>query len=145
MTLRPWLHESMQDLDPECPTLWDAFRKKHVKASPEEWVRQDALRRLMLDAGYPAAAIAIEKGFLVNGLLKRFDIAVYVQGELWMLIECKAPSIRLNEQVSDQWMRYNLVTKATWGVLTNGETWKIFCADGAQGVPKLPAFGTFAL
>ena len=135
----------MIDLDLESPTLWDAFRRKHVRATPEEWVRQDALRRLVLDAGYPPEAIAVERGITVNGLPKRFDLAVFHQGKLWMLIECKAPSVALSESVVDQWMRYNLSTQAPWGALTNGKTWHIFHAEALKSTAVLPAFGTFAL
>jgi predicted type IV restriction endonuclease len=135
----------MQDLDPESPTLWDAFRKKYVKATPEEWVRQDALRRLVLDAGYPPEAIAVERGITVNGLAKRFDIAVFHQRKLLKLLECKAPTVALSESVVDQWMRYNLRTQAPWGALTNGETWQIFHAEALKSTAVLPAFGTFVL
>ncbi len=135
----------MQDLDPESPTLWDAFRKKHVKATPEEWVRQDALRRFVLDAGYPPEAIAVERGIEVLGLQKRFDAAIFHQGNLWMLVECKAPSVPLSEAVVDQWMRYNLSTQAPWGALTNGKQWHIFHAHSLKSTAVLPAFGTFVL
>ena len=143
--MRSWLHSSMQDLDPKSPTLWDAFRKKHVKATPEEWVRQDALRRLVIEAGYPPTSIAVERGIKVNGLAKRFDIAVFHQGKLWMLVECKASNVALSESVVDQWMRYNLTTQALWGALTNGKTWHIFHAEALKTTAVLPAFGTFAL
>ena len=135
----------MQDLDPHTETLWDAFRRKHVKATPEEWVRQDALRRVILDAGYPPASVAVERAIQVNGMLRRFDIAIFFEGKLWMLIECKADHIPLNESVSDQWMRYNLSTRAPWGAITNGREWQIFQADGPKSVPMLPPFGTFVL
>jgi predicted type IV restriction endonuclease len=145
MRPRPWLHPSMHDLDPLGETLWDAFRRKHVKATPEEWVRQDALRRLVIDAGYPKEAISVERGIQLHGMLRRFDIAVFFEGKLWMLIECKSDDIPLNERVTDQWMRYNLTTQAPWGALTNGKSWQIFHAEGPKSVPMLPAFGTFVL
>ena len=135
----------MHELDPHSATLWDAFRRKYVKATPEEWVRQDALRRLVLDAGYPSASIAVERGIQVHGMVRRFDIAVFHEGQLWMLIECKAEHIPLNESVGDQWMRYNSATRAPWGALTNGREWQIFQAEGPKSVPMLPAFGTFVL
>ena len=135
----------MQDLDPHTETLWDAFRRKHVKATTEEWVRQDAIRRVILDAGYPPASVAVERAIQVNGMLRRFDIAIFFEGKLWMLIECKADHIPLNDSVSDQWMRYNLSTRAPWGAITNGREWQIFQADGPKSVPMLPPFGTFVL
>ena len=50
MQKRKWLHPTMSMMDPHSEELWDAFRKKNVKATPEEWVRQDALRRLIIEA-----------------------------------------------------------------------------------------------
>lgn len=135
----------MQELDPHSDTLWDAFRRKHVKATPEEWVRQDALRRLVLDAGYPQSAVAVERAIKVHGMLRRFDIAVFLDGHPWMLIECKADHIPLNRSVGDQWMRYNSSIQAPWGALTNGREWQIFQSKGPKSVLMLPAFGTFEL
>jgi len=145
MQKRKWLHPTMSMMDPHSEELWDAFRKKNVKAIPEEWVRQDALRRLIIEAGYPKEAISVEKGILVNGMMRRYDIAIYSESELWMLIECKADRIPLDDKVCDQWMRYNTALNAPWGALTNGKEWRVFLADGKEVDVKFPAFGTFAL
>lgn len=70
----------MKAVDPLSPTLWDAFRRKDVKATPEEWVRQSTLRHLVLEYGYPAEVISVEKSFKVGDQEKRFDIAAFHEG-----------------------------------------------------------------
>jgi hypothetical protein len=125
--------------------LWDALRRKWVIGTPEEYVRQHFLRRAILEAHYPPEVIAVERGLSVHGQPKRFDAVVFHQGKPWMLVECKAPHIPLNDAVCVQWMRYNLPLEAPWGWLTNGVTDRFFAADGRELPPVLPAFGTFAL
>ena len=134
----------MNDIAQDAETLWDAFRKKHVVATPEEWVRQSALRELVIDYHYPTESISVERAFKVGTLTNRFDIAVFHRGQLFLVIECKADSVSLSEKVSDQWMRYNLSLHAPYGAITNGKEWKVFRADGSR-VANLPEFGNFAL
>ncbi|MBT7381723.1 MAG: type I restriction enzyme HsdR N-terminal domain-containing protein, partial [Flavobacteriales bacterium] len=124
-------------------TLWDAFRRKDVKATPEEWVRQSTLRHLVLEYGYPAEVISVEKSFKVGDQEKRFDIAAFHEGQLILVVECKANSVKLGTKAADQWMRYNLTLQAPFGVVTNGKDWKIFTADG-KNVAKIPHFKSFA-
>ena len=125
--------------------LWDPFRRKWVAGTPEEFVRQHSLRRLMLEAQCPPESIAVERGLTVHGRAKRFDAVVFRQGTPWMLVECKAPQIALNDAVCLQWMRYNLPLEAPWGWLTNGQSDRFFSSDGQERPAILPAFGTFAL
>ncbi|MDO7718514.1 MAG: type I restriction enzyme HsdR N-terminal domain-containing protein [Schleiferiaceae bacterium] len=141
--MRKWLHSSMKAVDPLSPTLWDAFRRKDVKATPEEWVRQSTLRHLVLEYGYPAEVISVEKSFKVGDQEKRFDIAAFHEGQLILVVECKANSVKLGTKAADQWMRYNLTLQAPFGVVTNGKDWKIFTADG-KNVAKIPHFKSFA-
>ena len=133
----------MKAVDPLSPTLWDAFRRKDVKATPEEWVRQSTLRHLVLEYGYPAEVISVEKSFKVGDQEKRFDIAAFHEGQLILVVECKANSVKLGTKAADQWMRYNLTLQAPFGVVTNGKDWKIFTADG-KNVAKIPQFKSFA-
>lgn len=133
----------MKAVDPLSPTLWDAFRRKDVKATPEEWVRQSTLRHLVLEYGYPAEVISVEKSFKVGDQEKRFDIAAFHEGQLILVVECKANSVKLGTKAADQWMRYNLTLQAPFGVVTNGKDWKIFTADG-KNVAKIPHFKSFA-
>ncbi|RZK68053.1 MAG: type I restriction enzyme HsdR N-terminal domain-containing protein, partial [Pedobacter sp.] len=49
------------------------------------------------------------------------DILVYnTAGEKLMLIECKAPKVKITASVFEQASRYNSIHQAKWIVLTNG-------------------------
>jgi len=141
--LDKWPNTNLQP-DPK-GRLWDALRRKWVAGTPEEFVRQHFLRRLILEGHYPPESIAVERGLLVHGQRKRFDAVVFCQGKPWLLIECKAASQPLNDAVCQQWMRYNLPLEAPWGWLTNGQNDRFFSSDGQERPAILPAFGTFAL
>jgi hypothetical protein len=101
--------------------IYDAFRKKWVSLTPEEWVRQHMLHYIHQHCAYPANKIAVEFSLTVNGLKKRADILVWNrQLEPWLLIECKNTSVILNQEVMDQMLRYNLKLKVPYMAMTNG-------------------------
>lgn len=101
--------------------IFDPLRKSWIRLSPEEWVRQNFLQYLLQVKGYPAALIAIEKEIMLGELSKRFDILVYDQAHKpWMMVECKAMEVALNEKVMEQILRYNLSTPVRYLVITNG-------------------------
>ena len=105
----------------ETPYIFDAIRKTWLVLTEEEWVRQNMVAYLVTGLSYPKGVIAVEKEILVNGLKKRFDILVYnKEHEPWMLIECKAPAVPLNEAVLQQALRYHLTVPASYLVTTNG-------------------------
>ena len=112
--------------------LFDPVRKKYVSITPEEWVRQHILHYL-LSKGYATALIAIERGIDVNGAQKRFDIVVYDRdSKPLIIVECKAQSEPINQQVVMQIASYNLTLKAKYFWLTNGEAnYFIRLEDGA--------------
>jgi hypothetical protein len=101
--------------------IFDEVRKKHLVLTPEEWVRQHFIQYLILYKKFPRSLIQIEGGLSLNQLQKRTDIVIFNnQGERIMVIECKAPAIKLNQAVFDQAARYNSVHKTKWLVVTNG-------------------------
>lgn len=101
--------------------IFDGFRKLWVRLSPEEWVRQNFLQYLVQIKKYPASLIAIEKEIVLGELIKRFDILVYDKDHKpWMMIECKAMEISLNEKVLEQVLRYNISVPVPYMVITNG-------------------------
>ena len=101
--------------------IFDAYRKSWIRLTPEEWVRQNTIRWMVETLGYPASMIAIEKEIWLGELRKRFDILVYNRNhEPWMMIECKAPQVRLSENVLMQILRYNMVVPVTFLIITNG-------------------------
>jgi type I site-specific restriction endonuclease len=108
--------------------IFDVIRKKFVLITPEEWVRQHFVHFLVNHYKYPRSMIRLEGGLKYNALNKRSDIVVYSRdAKPWMLIECKAPEVPLDQSVLDQAAQYNLILKAPYLVATNGL--KHFCCE----------------
>ncbi|WP_417200341.1 type I restriction enzyme HsdR N-terminal domain-containing protein [Bizionia sp.] len=102
-------------------SIFDPIRKKFVILQPEEWVRQHCLQVLIQDKNYPKSLINVEKELRVNDLKKRYDIVVYnSDGTIHLIVECKAPSIPINQSTFDQIAQYNLTLNATYLMVTNG-------------------------
>ena len=103
--------------------VFDAIRKTWLLLTEEEWVRQNFIQYMITELHYPSTLIALEKELELNGLRKRFDVLVYDQEhQPWMLIECKAPQIELNDAVLEQVLRYHMSIPVPFLVITNGET-----------------------
>ena len=101
--------------------IFDAIRKKYLVLTPEEWVRQHMVRFLIETKGYPRGLIAIEKGLVLNGMQKRTDVLIYnKKGEPALMIECKAPAVKITQAVFDQISRYNLSFHLPYLLVTNG-------------------------
>ena len=102
-------------------SIFDEIRKKFILLTPEEWVRQHVIHFLLLDKNYPKSYINVEKLIKINDLSKRYDGVVFQpNGEIFLLIECKAPEVAISQQTFDQIARYNLVLKAKYLMVTNG-------------------------
>lgn len=101
--------------------IFDKFRKKYVVLTPEEWVRQHVASFLLEEKKYPISLISIEKQFLVNNLKKRTDIIIFnASGNPEIMVECKAPTVKIKQETFDQIARYNLKIKANYLFVTNG-------------------------
>jgi hypothetical protein len=101
--------------------IFDEIRKRHLVLTPEEWVRQHFIQFLINEKKFPKSLIQIEAGLTLNTLQKRTDIVVFnTAGERIMVVECKAPGIKISQSVFDQAARYNSVHKAGWLCVTNG-------------------------
>lgn len=119
------------------------IRKIWLMLTEEEWVRQHFVQYLVQALQYPKSLIALEKELQLNELKKRFDILVYDPSHRpWMLVECKAPEVELNEVVLQQVLRYHMSIPATYIVITNGRNtfaWKLE-AEGWKMQEALPAW-----
>ena len=101
--------------------IFDVIRKKFVVLQPEEWVRQHCVQYLIQEKKYPISLINVEKVVLINGLKKRYDIVVFnPAGSLALVVECKAPKVKITQAAFDQIARYNLTLKAPYLMVTNG-------------------------
>lgn len=108
--------------------IFDPLRKKWLLLTPEEWVRQNFIQYLVQIKKYPATLIAMEKMIMLGELKKRFDILVYdTNHQPFMMIECKAPTVPLDQPVLHQLLRYHITVPAGYLIITNGENtygWK---------------------
>ena len=101
--------------------IFDEIRKKFILLTPEEWVRQHVVQFLLQEKNYPKSYINVEKLIKINSLTKRYDIVVYQpNGELFLLIECKAPKVEITQETFNQIARYNLVLNAKYLMVSNG-------------------------
>ncbi len=100
--------------------IFDAIRKKYLVLTPEEWVRQNFIHYLIHDKNYPASLIQIEKGLKLNELQKRADALIYKGSEPSVLIEFKAPKVKITQEVFEQIGRYNSIFKVPYLIVSNG-------------------------
>jgi hypothetical protein len=101
--------------------IFDNLRKKYMVLTPEEWVRQHFVQFLIEEKKYPASLIALEKQLTLNNRKKRTDILVFnKEGNHDIIVECKAPKIKITQATFDQIARYNLKLKANFLIVTNG-------------------------
>jgi len=101
--------------------IFDVIRKKFVLLQPEEWVRQHCIHFLTIEKKYPISLINVEKVVPINGINKRYDVVVYnPDGSIHLIIECKAPKVKISQSTFDQIARYNLALKASFLMVTNG-------------------------
>jgi len=103
------------------PFIFDPIRKKFISLTPEEWVRQHTLKFLLETHHYPTGLTNVEKEIKVYKTKKRYDIVVFKKdGSIFLIVECKAPKIKLDQTVFDQIARYNLQLNAQYLMVTNG-------------------------
>jgi len=101
--------------------IFDPVRRKYVALTMEEWVRQHFVHYLIEHRNVPMSHIAIEKSLRVSNLAKRADIVVFKGGmKPVLVVECKAPSVDVNQEVFYQILRYNMTLRVDYLVVTNG-------------------------
>lgn len=104
------------------PYVFDKLRKKYVRFTPEESVRQHMVYYLIDTLGYPRSLIRLEETIAYGDLYKRVDILIRdnIKAQPIMLIECKASYHKINQTHLDQLAMYNQTIQAPFIVLTNG-------------------------
>lgn len=125
--------------------IFDSIRKKFVSLTPEEYVRQHFTNWLINYLHYPMGLIANEVKISLNSTIKRCDTIVYSNtGDPIMIIEYKAPHISINQNVFDQIVRYNMVLKTKYLVVSNGM--QHYCCiidyenNSYQFIPHIPTY-----
>ena len=133
-------HDFRLKKEEEKEFIFDEIRKQWLRLTPEEWVRQNFLQYLIITKKYPSSLIAIEKEIKLGELKKRCDIVVYKNDKPWMIIECKEMNVVLTESTIEQILRYNMVMKVDYLIITNGtniHAWNITMgkANEIDGIP----------
>ncbi len=101
--------------------IFDSLRRKFVALTPEEWVRQNFVAFLINDKRFPAGLMNNEISLTQNGISRRCDTLIADRhGNPFMIVEYKAPSIQISQKVFDQIVRYNMVLRAKYLVVSNG-------------------------
>lgn len=101
--------------------IFDILRKRYVKLTPEEWVRQHFIHFLVDHKHYPQVLLANEVGLDLNNTKKRCDTILYRRNLTpLMIIEYKAPQINIAQKVFDQIARYNIVLRVDYLIVSNG-------------------------
>ena len=126
--------------------VFDPLRRTEVVLTPEEWVRQHFVAHLVADRNYPAGLIGNEVSLSLNGLRRRCDSVVWSSKDAspLMLIEYKAPSVKITRKVFEQIVRYNLTFRAPYLTVSNGMNHyccRVDCNTGAfEFLPDIPSY-----
>ncbi|MEM1095962.1 MAG: type I restriction enzyme HsdR N-terminal domain-containing protein [Bacteroidota bacterium] len=126
--------------------ILDPIRRKFVRLTPEEWVRQHWLHYLTAELNYPKGLLAVEKSFRYVGAVQRADVVAHdARGAALLALECKAPEVPITQDVWDQAARYNTVLQAKLLVVSNGATHFVCHTDhAAQRVRFLDGIPPYA-
>ena len=101
--------------------VFDQVRKKYLVLTPEEWVRQYFIHYLNQEKNYPLGLMGVEQMVKYNGMQTRADIVLYtLKGKPNMIVECKAPNVKITQDAFNQIAKYNFKLKVKYLVLTNG-------------------------
>lgn len=101
--------------------IFDILRRKFVALTPEEWVRQHFIHYLTEHKGYPMMLLANEVQLKVGDKTVRADSVLYDNHlQPRMIIEYKAPTIKLAQKVFDQISVYNLLLHVDYLIVSNG-------------------------
>lgn len=109
------------------PVVFCEIRRRWVKLTPEEWVRQNTYQWMILSLQYPKTMISVEKGIRVVEMARRYDLLIYDQDvKPWMLVECKAQSVKLDDATLMQALRYHIAVPVPYICITNGDGAMVF-------------------
>jgi len=126
-------------------TVFDPLRRRHVRLTPEEWVRQHFTHYLIHEKGYPAGLLGNEVSLTLNDMSRRCDTVLYgLDGQPRMIIEYKAPTVAITQKVFDQIWRYNMVLRVEWLIVSNGLQHIICHLDSVRNnyafLPEVPEY-----
>ncbi|MFI3319172.1 MAG: type I restriction enzyme HsdR N-terminal domain-containing protein [Rikenellaceae bacterium] len=140
LNLPPIKLKVRKGVDTESLQAWDSLRGCFLVLTPEEWVRQHFINYLVNHHKVEALQIIQEYAVDLNNQPQRADIVVVDREQkAQILIECKAPEVRISQQTFAQAVRYNSVVGARYIFLTNGLTHHCF-EHREEGYIQLKSF-----
>lgn len=124
--------------------LWNPILKRTYANLPEERVRLQIVEYLLNAAEFSASRISFESPVNLprDKSSSRTDLICFDKDfEALLLVECKAPSILLNEKTSLQIARYNQKINAPFLLITNGiqDYWFYFDGDKLSNLTIIPS------
>ncbi|GHT10800.1 restriction endonuclease subunit M [Bacteroidia bacterium] len=126
----------------EIPYIQCIARKKEIRLTPEEAVRQLYLEILLNDYGYPADRIELEYNVTFGREKKRADIVIFDKDQTttpYIIVELKKPRLKDGKE---QLKSYCNATGAPIGVWTNGDSISFYHRrdpnyfEDIPGIPK---------
>jgi len=101
--------------------VYDPVRRKYVRSTPEEIVRQLWIRYLVEEKKVNRKFIAVERAFSIQGMKRRFDLVIFDRSTMPVLLaEFKAPGISVNQVTFDQIAVYNMQLQIPYALVSNG-------------------------
>lgn len=123
--------------------VFDPLRKKYVALTPEEYVRQHFTAWMTDHFGYPASLMNNEMSMTLNDTRRRCDTVIFrSDGSPLVIVEYKAPTVAITQNVFDQIARYNMVLQSRYLIVSNGI--RHFCCeldyekDSYTFLPQIP-------
>ncbi|MDG1842449.1 MAG: type I restriction enzyme HsdR N-terminal domain-containing protein [Crocinitomicaceae bacterium] len=112
------------------------IRNKKIILTPEEWVRQHLISYLDSNFNYSKSRMAVEYELKYNKLSKRADIVFFDKKLMpYLLVECKAPEVKLDKNVLHQIVTYNAKLNAPFLLISNGIEHYIFEVSNGEIKP----------
>lgn len=127
--------------------VWDGLRGKYLVLTPEEWVRQHWVHFLQIYRQVPRGSLALETGLEKATRQQRTDLLVYKKQQPYLLLECKAPQVKLSQATMDQAARYQRSLQCRLILLSNGQDHWLArpVPGGLEWLPELPPFDQWAM
>lgn len=121
LNLPPCQLSTRKNPDTHLDEVFDTQRKKYVRLTPEEWVRQNFVSYLINQMGFPQGRLQNELPIRVGKMEKRCDTVVFNRcGKPAVIVEYKAPTVKLTQKVFDQIVRYNFALQVDYLIVSNG-------------------------
>ena len=125
----------------------DPVRKKFIRATPEEIVRQLWIVYFLHVSKVNIKLISVERLFNIHGMMRRFDLVIFDPSTHPVLLaEFKGPDIKIQQSAFDQIGHYNMQLQVPYSLISNGSQHYCFQIDhekkGFLWQSELPLFSS---